>query len=105
MDAITTYKGILAAEANGFHLNEEIANDVLRESLFAGGGAARGSRSGALSPLMKSEDEITDADREWAETHICVVDNKKIDMDYLNYLAKKYAEAKKKNPDIPFGGF
>ena len=99
MDAFTAYDGRLAAEANGFHLNEEIVKDVFLESL------KNTARSEMLAPLMKSKDEITDEDREWAETHICVVDNNEIDMDYLNYLAKKYAEAKKKNPDIPYGGF
>lgn len=99
MDAFTAYEGILAAEANGFHLNEEIANDVLRESI------KNNAHNVLVSPMMKSEDEITDADREWAETHICVVDNKEIDWNYLNFLTKKCIEAKKKNPDIPFGGF
>lgn len=99
MDAFTAYDGHLAAEANGFRLDEEIVKDVFLESL------KNTAHSEMLAPLMKSKDEITDADREWAETHICVVDNKEIDIDYLNYLAKKYDEARKKNPDIPFGGF
>lgn len=99
MDTITAYEGILAAEANGFNLNEEVANDILRESI------KNNAHNVLVSPMMKSEDEITDADREWAETHICVVDNNEIDKDYLNYLAKKYVEANKKNPDIPYGGF
>ena len=97
MDAFTAYDGHLAAEANGFRLDEEIVKDVFLESL------KNTARSEMLAPLMKSEDEITDADREWAKTHICVVDNNEVDMDYLNYLAKKYAEAKKKNPDVPYG--
>ena len=80
MDAFTAYEGILAAEANGFHLNEEVANDVLRESI------KNNACNVLVSPMMKSEDEITDADKEWAETHICAVDNNEVDKDYLNYL-------------------
>lgn len=99
MDAITAYEGILAAEANGFHLNEEIANDVLKESI------KNNARNVLISPMMKSEDEITDADREWAETHICIVDDNEVDKDYLNRLSERYVEAKKKNSDIPYGGW
>ena len=73
---------------------------VLRESI------KNNARNVLLSPILKSEDEITDADREWARTHIVSVDNKRnVDTDYLDRLAKKYAKAKKKNPDIPYGGF
>ena len=99
MNAITAYEGILAAEANGFHLNEEIANNVLKESI------KNNARNVLISPMMKSEDEITDEDREWAETHICVIVSNEVDEDYLNRLLEKYAEAKKKNPDLPYGGF
>lgn len=99
MDAFTAYDGHLTAEANGFHLNEEIVKDVFLESL------KNTARSEMLAPLMKSKDEITDEDREWAETHICIVDDNEVDKDYLNRLLERYAEAKKKNPDIPYGGW
>ena len=99
MDAFTAYNGHLAAEANGFHLNEEIVKDVFLESL------KNTARSEMLTPLMKNKDEITDEDREWAETHICVIVSNEVDKDYLNRLAKEYVEAKKKNSDIPYGGF
>jgi len=99
MDTFTAYEGHLVAEANGFHLNEEIVKDVFLESL------KNTARSEMLAPLMKSEDEITDADREWAETHICIVDNNEIDNDYIDRLLKRYAEAKKNNPDLPYGGW
>ena len=98
MDAITAYEGILAAEANGFHLNEEIVKDVFLESL------KNTARSEMLAPLMKREDEITEEDRKWAQTHICITDGG-VDEAYLKRLAKKYDEAKKKNPDVPYGGF
>lgn len=100
MDTFTAYDGHLAAEANGFHLNEEIVKDVFLESL------KNTARSEMLAPLMKSKDEITDADREWVKTHVVHVDNKhSVDTDYLDRLAKEYAEAKEKNPDIPYGGW
>ena len=98
MDSFTAYDGHLAAEANGFRLDEEIVKDVFLESL------KNTARSEMLAPLMKSKDEITDADREWAETHICITDGG-VDEAYLKRLAKKYDEAKKKNPGIPYGGF
>ena len=100
MDTFTAYEGHLAAEANGFHLNEEIVKDVFLESL------ENTARSEMLAPLMKSKDEITDADREWTRTHIIFVDPPdSVDTDYLDRLAKEYAEAKKNNPDLPYGGW
>ena len=51
MDAFTAYNGHLAAEANGFHLNEEIVKDVFLESL------KNTARSEMLTPLMKNKDE------------------------------------------------
>ena len=50
------------------------------------------------------EDEITEEDRKWAQTHICITDGG-VDEAYLKRLAKKYDEARKKNPDVPYGGF
>ena len=104
MDAITAYEGIIAAEKNGFKLDEEISRKILLDSLIDKN-PQNGTSSGSFNSMMKREDEITDADREWAETHICVVEKKKTDKNYLKYLAKKYDEAKKKNPDVPYGGF
>ena len=104
MNTVDTYNGILAAEANGFHLNEEISRKILLDSLIDEN-SQNGTSSCSFNSMMKSKDEITDADREWADTHICFVDNNKVDKDYLNRLAKEYVEAQKKNPDIPYGGF
>ena len=100
MDTIAAYEGILAAEKNGFKLDEEISRKILLDSLLDKN-PQNGISSGSFNSMMKREDEITDADREWAETHICIVDNKEIDWNYLNFLTKKCDEARKKNPDIP----
>ena len=104
MNTVDTYNGILAAEKNGFKLDEEISRKILLDSLIDEN-SQNGTSSSSFNSMLKREDEITDKDREWAETHICVVDNKEIDWNYLNFLTKKYIEAKKKNPDISFGGF
>ena len=104
MDAFTAYNGILAAEKNGFKLDEEISRKILLDSLIDEN-SQNGTSSGSFNSMMKHEDEITDEDREWAETHICVIVSNEVDKDYLNRLAKKYVEAKKKNSDIPYGGF
>ena len=104
MDAITAYEGILAAEKNGFKLDEEIFRKILLDSLIDEN-PQNGTSSGSFNSIMKHEDEITDADKEWAETHICVVDSNEVDKDYLNRLLERYAEAKKKNPDLLYDGW
>ena len=104
MNAIDTYDGILAAENNGFKLNEEICRKVLLDSLI-GKNPQNGTAVGSFNSMMKREDEITDEDREWAREHICVTGDCGVDTAYLERLAKKCDEAKKKNPDVPYGGF
>ena len=103
MDAFTAYNGILAAEKNGFKLDEEISKKILLDSL-TDKNPQNGTSSGSFNSMMKREDEITKEDREWMRTHVIVID-RSVDEAYLELLAKKYDEAKKKNPDIPYGGF
>lgn len=103
MNTVDTYNGILAAEKNGFKLDEEISRKILLDSLIDEN-SQNGTSSCSFNSMMKREDEITEEDREWAQTHICVTDGG-VDETYLKRLAKKYDEAKKKNPDIPYGGW
>lgn len=103
MNAADTYNGILAAERNGFKLDEEISRKILLDSL-TDKNPQNGTSSDSFNSMMKHEDEITEEDREWARTHICITGGG-VDKSYLKRLAKKYDEAKKKNPDIPYGGF
>ena len=103
MNTVDTYNGILAAEKNGFKLDEEISRKILLDSLIDEN-SQNGTSSGSFNSMMKREDEITEEDRKWAQTHICITDGG-VDEAYLKRLAKKYDEARKKNPDVPYGGF
>ena len=104
MNTVDTYNGILAAEKNGFKLDEEISRKILLDSLIDEN-SQNGTSSSSFNSMMKREDEITEEDRKWARVHICITGDCGIDTAYLERLAKKYDEAKKKNPDVPYGGF